>query len=457
MITSLPLIVNMVKPVTKAAWLVNDTANLPQIVDEAFRIACSGRPGPVVVDLPMDVQRAEVTPIGTEPADRITVPDDFSQFWQSFTGKLAEAERPLILVGGGIQSSRSCDAFRRFAARLGVPVVNSLMAVDVLPFEDSNRVGLIGSYGNRWANIAIAESDLMLVLGSRLDVRQTGADAESFRGDREIYHVDCTPDEMNKRVTNCHTLVAELPQFFAGAEQADAPAVNTDDWRQRLRELEIEWPDTAEARESEGINPNDFIHQLSACSKPASAFVADVGQHQMWAAQSLELSDQQRFLTSGGMGAMGFGLPAAIGASCASGKPVVMIAGDGGFQLNIQELQTIRRRNMPIKMVVMNNQCHGMVRQFQESYFKERYYSTVWGYSAPSFTAVAEAYEIPTAAVADPSDVGVALEQLWQNPDEPFLLEVGVHMRTNAYPKLAFGRPISEMEPLAKPLEMEGT
>jgi acetolactate synthase-1/2/3 large subunit len=178
----------------------------------------------------------------------------------------------------------------------------------------------------------------------------------------------------------------------------------------------------------------------------------------MWAAQSLKLRPDQRFLTSGGMGAMGFALPAAIGAALAMpGRPVVVIAGDGGFQLNIQELETIRRGRLPIKIVVVNNGCHGMVRQFQESYFDARYPSTYWGYSAPDFAAVARAYGIEGHTVHDPEAQRAGLDALWRDPLSPALLDLRVYTFANAYPKLAFGRPISEMEPLAQPLEMEST
>jgi len=177
----------------------------------------------------------------------------------------------------------------------------------------------------------------------------------------------------------------------------------------------------------------------------------------MWAAQSLELEPYQRFLTSGGMGAMGFALPAAVGANFATGKPVVMIAGDGGMQLNIQELETIAYHKLPIKMVVLNNKSLGMVRQFQQSYFNERYPSTYWGYSAPDFAAVADAYRIESQTVTDYQSLPLALEKMWENPQAPFLLQVFVDISTNAYPKIAFGQPMTEMEPFAKPLEMEGT
>jgi acetolactate synthase-1/2/3 large subunit len=186
--------------------------------------------------------------------------------------------------------------------------------------------------------------------------------------------------------------------------------------------------------------------------------VIDVGQHQMWAAQSLELGEDQRFLTSGGMGSMGFALPAAIGAALATmPQPVIVIAGDGGFQANIQELQTIVRNQLPVKIVVMNNGCHGMVRQFQESYFEGRYQSTMWGYSAPDFAKVAQAYAIPARTVSDPADVEESLRWMQEQEAGPCLLQVMIDSHSNAYPKMAFGRPITEMEPFASPLGMEST
>jgi acetolactate synthase-1/2/3 large subunit len=200
------------------------------------------------------------------------------------------------------------------------------------------------------------------------------------------------------------------------------------------------------------------MHQLSQAVSGAGAFVVDVGQHQMWAAQSLELSSSQRFLTSGGMGSMGFALPAAIGASaCLGGQPVVMIAGDGGFQCNIQELETVAHLGLPVKMVVINNECHGMVRQFQESYFGGRFQSTMLGYSAPDFSRVAIAYGIESKTVSDSTDIEQGLAWLASNESAPGLLQVMVDPMANAYPKLAFGRGMSSMEPHEQPVEMEGT
>ena len=200
------------------------------------------------------------------------------------------------------------------------------------------------------------------------------------------------------------------------------------------------------------------MHELSSASREAGTYFVDVGSHQMWAAQSLELEASQRFITSAGLGSMGFALPAAMGAACLSGaRTQVVIAGDGGMQMNIQELQTVVHNSLPIKIVVINNGTLGMIRQFQDSYFGSRYQSTWWGYSAPNFAAVANAYGIEGHSVEDPSQVAQALQWLWRDPLRPQLLQVAVSPHANAYPKLAFGKPITEMEPESKPLDMEGT
>jgi acetolactate synthase-1/2/3 large subunit len=260
----------------------------------------------------------------------------------------------------------------------------------------------------------------------------------------------------------CHAVVSELgtalpalADIFAESGPADGRYAS---WHKEIAELRSAWPDTAELSNVPGINPNLFMHQLSACSSDAAAFLVDVGQHQMWAAQSLELLPEQRFLTSGGMGSMGFALPASLGAALSEhGRPIVVIAGDGGFQCNIQELQTAIHHKLPLKIAVFNNQCHGMVRQFQQSYFDRRYQSTYWGYSAPDFAKIANAYGFCGSTVSEPGKVEEALRWLWSEPDSPKLLQVMIDVYTNVYPKIAFGKPIGEMEPFAQPIAMEST
>ena len=456
-------IVSMVRPITKAAWLVNNPDDLPMVLEEAFRIATTGRPGPVLIDIPMDVQRHVLADSVVIPPSRTPEPSikvsafERSRFLTELSRALVQSQRPLILAGGGVRSARAADEFRSLVAHLQIPVVHSLMGVDLLPATDPLRSGMIGSYGNRWSNLALGKSDLVLVLGSRLDIRQTGSDLAGFSAGRRFFHVDCEPGETNNRVSGCAAWHEDLFPFLAQAVKELPSLVGLrESWLSEIALLRREWSDVSELTGTKGINPNVFMHALSRHTPFAGAYVSDVGQHQMWAAQSLDLLPHQRFLTCGGMGAMGFALPSAIGASLAGG-PVVVIAGDGGFQLNIQELQTVVRNRLPLKIVVINNHCHGMVRQFQESYFKGRYQSTLLGYSAPSFIEIADAYGIKSQQVTQCSQIDASLVKLSADPSEPYLLELGIDTMTNAYPKLAFGRNFGEMEPMAKPLEMEGT
>ena len=452
-------IVSLAAPITKAAWQVESPEQLPILLQRSFQLARSGRPGPVLLDVPMDIQGAQIPLVDASRSPEPDVRPVIDQLEiESLIRALQRARRPLVLVGGGIRAAQATEQVRELLDTLGVPVVNSLMGVDVVPFSSSLRVGMIGSYGNRWANLAIGRSDLILVLGSRLDIRQTGSDTAAFEAGREIFHVDCEPGEINNRVKGCRALLADLKDFASAtlpvARAADLP--DRAAWIEEIHALQREWPDTHELVGSPGINPNVLMHQLSAVSGAAAAYVADVGQHQMWAAQSLELLADQRFLTSGGLGSMGFGLPAAVGASFAvAGRPIVLVAGDGGFQTNIQELQTVARNRLPIKILIVNNQSHGMVRQFQETYFDRRYQSTVWGYSAPDFAAVASAYSIPARAIETEQDAGEAVAWLLAEPG-PALLDVKISPEANCYPKIAFGRPMTEMEPFATPVGMEG-
>jgi acetolactate synthase-1/2/3 large subunit len=427
------------------------------MLEQAFQIALSDRPGPVLLDIPMDVQRAEISVKQLKKVRAINSECTSQIDLGLLIKQLCKAKRPLILAGGGLHAAHAMGLFRQFVGQIGVPVVNSLMAVDALPFSHPLRVGLIGTYGNRWANLAVGEADFLLVLGSRLDIRQTGAEVEAFKGSRVIYHVDCDPSEVNNRVKGCVSVICQLRPFLKEASTflSGRTLPDRSSWLSRIAELRKTWPDIAELKNVPGINPNVFMHQLSHCSPHASVYVVDVGQNQMWAAQSIEPLAKQRLVTSGGMGAMGSALPLAIGAACAlASEPVVMIAGDGGFQLNIQELQTIVQYHLPIKLVIINNKAYGMVRQFQESYFEERYQSTIWGFSAPDFASVAQAYNIPAHTVQTPVEVERGLEKLWEDPRSSFLLQVFIDTKANVYPKIAFGLPLTEMEPLSKPMEL---
>lgn len=455
-------IISMVLPITKAAFRIKNAEEIPAIFRKAFELSMGGRPGPVLIDIPMNIQRADIQwqlNESVRPVNKNIKLTISESVLHEIANSIQQARSPLFLVGGGVRSAKAVSGLRWFSEQTKVPVVTSLMGIDAMPYHSAQRLGFIGSYGNRWANMAIGKADFILVLGSRLDIRQTGADT-GFFGDRKIIHVDCEDGEINNRVKGCIKVLSDLHSFF---EEMNAFVKNMKfdlkhEWIRELQELRKQWPDTLEIQNIKGINPNEFMHKLSRVSSKSFAYVTDVGNHQMWAAQSLELGDNQLFLTSGGMGAMGFALPTAIGATLGrQRKPIVVIAGDGGIQLNIQELQTIVRNKLPVKLIVLNNKTLGMIRQFQDSYFEGRYQSTLWGYSAPDFEAVGKAYTINSKTISTEQEIDEALTWLWETPEEPSLLQVMIDTFTNVYPKIAFGKPITEMEPFSKPIEMEGT
>ena len=454
-------IVSMAKPITKACYQIQDPLEVESIFYDAYSLTINNRPGPVLIDIPMNIQRAEVDFQPIQLIERTNEKQKLDKATlELFFSKIIQAKRPLILVGNGVRCSKSHHLFEQFINLIPIPVVTSLLAIDTISFSDCLRVGMIGSYGNRWANIALGTCDLLIVLGSRLDIRQTGADTTSFKKDKTIIHIDCDQSEVNNRIKDCIPIISDLRDFLLATienlKNKELPSFKK--WHSEIDEIRLKWPDTEELKGCVGINPNHFIHELSSTSSSAKGYVVDVGAHQMWAAQSIELGQNQLFLTSGGMGAMGFSLPAAIGACLAQNKqPMVVIVGDGCLQMNIQELQTVVRNNLPIKIIVINNQALGMIRQFQDSYFEGRYQSTYWGYNTPNFVEIAKAYKIPARTINSQEEIKTACEWLWSSEIRYGLLEVMIDPKTNVYPKIAFGKPITEMEPFAEPEGMECT
>jgi len=441
-------IVAMAEAITKKAYAIKTKDEIPNVFEEAYQIAMSGRPGPVLIDIPMNIQNQEIEDALVEKPfleKNLTICDDFIN---KYINALKVSKKPLLLIGRGIRAAQASELFKNFIAKFQIPVVTSLLGVDVLPYTHPLKVGFIGTYGNRWANYALGSSDVLLVLGSRIDLRQTGADIEAFKQGKQIFHVDIDSAELNNRFTDTITLNTDLVTFFEEVQKIDYSYCLPIDWNAEIKEKREAYNDILELKNVKGINPNRFMHQLSKISFKAKGFTTDVGNNQMWSAQSLELNGDQLFLSSGGMGAMGYSLPAAIGASIALNKqPMVCISGDGGFQINIQELETVKRNNLPIKIVILNNHCLGMIRQFQDSYFESRYQSTVWGYSAPNFTAIARAYGIDSFSIEKEEDINIGLNRMWEDANAPFLLNVNINIHTNVYPKMLFGNPLTKMEP----------
>ncbi|WP_433534565.1 thiamine pyrophosphate-binding protein [Micromonospora sp. CA-249363] len=440
-------VVAMAAPVTKAAWRAGSGDEVPELLDRAMRLAVDGRPGPVLVELPSDVQTMSVPPQAAPRRVTATAPSAVDPGTiAEVLHELTSASRPLVLVGGGVQAAGAAEPARRLLRRLGVPVAASVTALDVLPSEDPLRLGMIGMYGNRWVNLAVSEADFVLVLGSRLDFGTLGADVAAWGRGRQVIQVDCDPGEM-RRVRKARTIVAELRSFFDAALTASDGQVfpNHDEWRTHIDRTRAQRPDTEELTGHAGINPNVLMRQLSAASHPAAAFVIDAGQHLWWACQSLQPAQGQRLLPALGLGPCGWAFPAAIGVACHARRPVVVVAGDGAFQFNIQELQTVARGQLPIKLVIVDNGAHGSVRQLQEEAFEGRYPTTVEGYDAPDFARVSEAYGIASRSVSRPEEVPDALAWLWRDESAPALLHVRIPTELNVYPNVPFGAALTVM------------
>ncbi len=454
-------IVSMAQPITKKCFLVEEPEQLESIFETAYHLAMNGRPGPVLIDIPMNIQNAMIETKPIQYIDKKYPETQIStETMETLYRAMQRSRRPLILAGQGISCAQAVKEFIQFVELTQIPVVTSLLGLDIIPYHHTLRAGFIGSYGNRWSNLTIADADLLINIGSRLDIRQTGADVQGFCKNKTIFHIDCDEHEINNRVKNCFPIVSDAKNFLHCANDIfkDKPFSKPISWINKINQLRIDWPDIKELQDFQGINPNSFMHHLAIATQNTLGYVVDVGSHQMWAAQSLELSAEQAFITSGGMGAMGFALPAAIGYCLAADKkPITVIVGDGAVQINIQELQTIVRNSLPIKIIVMNNQSLGMIRQFQDSYFSGRYQSTYWGYTAPNFVALAEAYGIKAKSISSIHEIETGLSWLQHENQQPILLEVMINPRMNVYPKIAFGRPISEMEPIAAPIAMEST
>lgn len=446
-------VVGMVGPVTKYAAMVASADTLRFELEKALFLATHGRKGPVLLDLPMDVQRTDIDPdrqpsffdsaeyheLTSEPplpsADRL----------RGAVEMLNASKRPVILVGGGCVTDAARNELSQLLGSSAIPVVSSLMGLDAVGQDYPWHMGLIGSYGNRYGNLALANADLILVLGSRLDTRQTGTRPDSFGRGARLIRVEIDGRELE------HSTVQAALEFHCDAaaflKMLNAYQVTPDLalWHDLLTQYREAYPSTAGLDKAPKL-PNLVMDVLSRHLTPDDVICVDVGQNQMWVAQSLRVRTGQRVLFSGGMGAMGFALPSAIGARIASGRRVIVIAGDGGIQMNIQELEVLQRRGLAVKVIVMNNACLGMVRQFQEIYFNGNCPGTVEDYSCPDLVAVARAYGIRAARVEQGGDVDASITELLIG-DAPGLLDVRLETGTVVEPKLIVSKPLEDMAP----------
>ncbi len=452
-------IVSIVKPITKYAIMITEPESIKYQLQKAVFIAKSGRPGPILLDIPMNIQRAQ---INLEDLPDFYHSEEYHNFKEKIKNEgdqfkiqtiidlIGRSDRPIVLAGGGIRIAGASNELIKFIEKTGIPVVSSLMGLDAFPHDNPLFFGMIGAYGNRYSNLAVANSDLLIVLGSRLDNRQTGTRPDTFARSAKIIHIDIDETELNSKVKSFLTIKSDVKAFLSVINKRidHEKHKNFSSWYKWINLCKKKYPSYTIHENDDGpINPNFFMNYLSQLVDDDAIICIDVGQHQMWAAQSFEVKKDQRMLISGGMGSMGFGLPAAVGASLAEpDKQIIAIVGDGGFQMNIQELQTIVRNKLPIKIFLVNNKSLGMVRQFQELYFNKHFLSTLVGYDCPDFVKVVNAYGIRSEHLSTVKELNGIIPVLLKDP-LPCFVEVNIPMETNVNPKLEFNRPIEEQSP----------
>ena len=442
-------IVNIVKTIVKYAVLVKDPQDTQELLEKSIIIAKTGRPGPVLIDLPLNIQRSIIEP-STHSINKFhsnsVIPDE--KIINNIKSLMKNSLRPLILAGGGVRSSKATKELFDFAHTTGIPVVVSLMGLDSFPHDDPLYVGMIGTYGNRYANLTIANADLIIALGTRFDTRQTGTKPETFARAAKIIHVDIDAHELNNKIKVDFPLNMDIKDFLGSLNLNSFNFIpgNYSSWLDRIHYYKSNYSMDSSS-ENNHITPYDFFKEVSNTLPDDVIICVDVGQNQMWAAQTIEVKKDQRFFTQGGMASIGSALPMAIGASFAKpNRMILVITGDGGFQLNIQELQTIYYHNLPIKIILLNNSGYGMIRQFQEQYFEGRFQSSVIGYSNPDFQKVVSAYNISSRKISFIKEVKPALELLFCD-SKPGFLEVIIDAKFNVIPKLAVNKPVEDQEP----------
>lgn len=447
-------IVPIASPVTKAAYFVDRADMVSYLLRDAIRLALEGRPGPTLYDIPFDTQKQEIDP------GELSVPFHYQEQrsltetdYDRFRALLAASRRPLLLLGGGIQTADASAAALAFARRLRLPVVVSLLGKDAYPNDDPLYVGFIGAYGNRYANLTLAKADLVITLGSRLDSRQT-ARISAFAANKKIIHVEVDPCVINSTVPTTLGIRLDLRTFFQSFAEWEArkPLEYTPDqaWLDQIREVRALLSGDGEQDRGD-LNPKAFLRRLSRAMPPGAIYTVDVGGHQMWTAQTMELKAGDRILYSGGLGTMGYAMPAAIGAHFAAPeRPVLAITGDGGFQMALSELSTIATFRAPVKLVVINNGMLGLMRYFQDENFEGLHPATVEGYSTPDVVRVASAFGLPARCLAHDREVPEALDWLLAEPG-PAVLDVKTPVEWAPYPKVVVGGNLTQQRPELPP------
>ena len=437
-------------PITKHNYLVKDVRDLPRVLKEAFYIARSGRPGPVLVDVAKDVFD---TPFDYEYPETVSLrgykplEQGREEEVDAALEALRQAKRPLLMVGGGVVLSGTTEPLRQLVKATQLPVVYTLMGKGAVPDAWEENLGMAGMHGTWTANMAITQCDLLLAVGCRFDDRVTGS-VENFAPKAKIVHFDIDQVEINKIVHADFSVNGDLrwslPSFWKKLEADPVPAVQTVTWRQELQERKAAHPAGTRPSSDRGLSPQVVLEALAKKVGADSIVATDVGQHQMWAAQFYPVSQPRHFISSGGLGTMGYGLPAALGAKVGQPElPVVLVTGDGSIMMNCQEFATLHKYGIAVKTVVLRNNTLGMVHQWQGMFYQGHFAESDLT-ANPSIAGIAQSMGVPGWTVEKESQLAEALDKLFAQ-EGPALLEVTIPPDENVYPMVPGGKKLDEM------------
>ena len=441
-------IVGITVPITKNNYLVQDIRELPRILKEAYYIASTGRPGPVLVDIPRDIQLEEI------PYDEFKKLyeqefelEGYNPVYEGHKGQIKTAikmikdsKKPLIIAGAGILKGHAYDELKEFVDKTNIPVAMTLLGLGSFPGDHELALGMIGMHGTTYANYAANEADLVIAAGMRFDDRVTGNPLK-FLPNANIIHLDIDPAEIGKNKLIDVPIVGDLKNVLAELNRK-IPKLSHTKWLDEVAKLKKKYSLTFRKTEEDILIPQEILFEINKLTKGEVIVATDVGQHQMWSAQFIKFNNPYSILTSGGAGTMGFGLPAAIGAQVANpDKKVLAIVGDGGFQMTFQELMMVKEYNLPVKIFIINNSYLGMVRQWQELFNDRRYSSVDLSYN-PDFIKIGEAYGIKSIQLKTKKDLKKHLKKILES-DEAVLVECIVEKEENVYPMIPAGKDVS--------------
>lgn len=427
-------------PITKHNYLVRDIAELPQVISDAFRIAQSGRPGPVWIDIPKDVQTAEIDiEIFLEPGGRAPAPEFSAQSVQDAAAMINAAKRPVLYLGGG--AINAAEQVREFAEKANLPTTMTLMALGMLPKAHPRSLGMLGMHGARSTNFILQESDLLIVLGARFDDRAIGK-TEQFCPHAKIIHVDIDRAELGKIKQPHVAIQGDVGEVLAQLIP-QTHATDNAEWCDLVAQLQQEFP-SAIPTEGDPLSHYGLINAVASCVDDSAIITTDVGQHQMWTAQAYPLNRPRQWLTSGGLGTMGFGLPAAVGAALANpDRKVICFSGDGSLMMNIQEMATAAENQLDVKIILMNNEALGLVHQQQSLFYKQGVFAATYP-GMINFMQIAAGFGLHTCDLNAAEDAQAALQEAISRPG-PALIHVRIDPEQKVYPMVPPGAANTEM------------